>query len=132
MLEQVNRNIDEVTYNILEAIEGEIQNSSFKKLREEVSLILDHMGKQVVETDVLLYTLALGGIGFVAMTLALTYGVTHMPVHRSAIILLFELVAGALSAQLLTDEVVRLNEWIGGALIITAAWFEAHRHLRAP
>ena len=33
--DMLNQNIDEVTYNILEAIEGEIQNSTFKKLREE-------------------------------------------------------------------------------------------------
>ena len=31
----LNQGMDEVTYDILEAIEGEIQNSSFKKLREE-------------------------------------------------------------------------------------------------
>jgi hypothetical protein len=31
----LNQNIDEVTYDILEAIEGEIQTSTFRKLREE-------------------------------------------------------------------------------------------------
>ena len=33
--DMLNQNIDEVTYNILEAIEGEIQNSTFRKLGEE-------------------------------------------------------------------------------------------------
>ncbi|HHH36168.1 MAG TPA: hypothetical protein ENK48_04995 [Gammaproteobacteria bacterium] len=52
-----------------------------------------------------------------------------MPAHRSAVILLFELVAGAVSAQLLTDEVVQANEWLGGVLIVTAAWFAARASL---
>ena len=95
-----------------------------------VLLLIQQQPLPVVETRVLFYALLLGGAALVFMTLALTYGVTHMPAHRSAVILLFELVAGAVSAQLLTDEVVRINEWIGGALIIIAAWFEAHRHMR--
>lgn len=68
---------------------------------------------------------ALGWFGIVIMTLAVQYGVTHMPVHRSAVILLFELVAGAVSAGLLTEEVVRPLEWLGGALIIAAAYWAA-------
>ena len=68
---------------------------------------------------------ALGGIGIVLMTLAVVYGVTHMPVHRSAVILLFELVAGSLSSQWLTAEVVQANEWAGGTLILAAAWLAA-------
>ncbi len=68
---------------------------------------------------------ALGMFGMVLMTVSVQYGVTHMPVHRSAVILLFELVAGALSAALLTDETVRPNEWAGGLMIVTAAWLAA-------
>ncbi len=68
---------------------------------------------------------ALGTIGIVVMTWAVQYGVTHMPVHRSAVILLFEVVAGALSAQILTSEVVLPREWIGGILILLAGWFIA-------
>ncbi len=68
---------------------------------------------------------ALGLFGITVMTLAVQYGVTHMPVHRSAVILLFELVAGALSAWWLTDEHVAAHEWLGGALIVTAAWLAA-------
>ena len=69
----------------------------------------------------------LGLFGFALATIAVQYGVTHMPVHRSAVILLFELVVGAVSSQLLTDEVVRPIEWVGGALILTAAWLTAKR-----
>ncbi len=73
---------------------------------------------------------ALGACGITVMTLAVQYGVTHMPVYRSAVILLFELVAGTASSQLLTDEVVSELEWLGGVLIISAAWFAARAQLR--
>lgn len=78
-----------------------------------------------VGAGVWLGAVALGWFGIVIMTLAVQYGVTHMPVHRSAVILLFELIAGAVSAGLLTDEVVRPLEWAGGALIIVAAYWAA-------
>jgi drug/metabolite transporter (DMT)-like permease len=68
----------------------------------------------------------LGWFGFVVMTISVIYGVTHMPVHRSAVILLFELVVGAVSSLLLTDEQVQSQEWIGGALILMAAYLAAH------
>ena len=70
----------------------------------------------------------LGLCGFLVMTLSVLYGVTRMPIHRSAVILLFELVAGAISSLLLTDEVVLPREWIGGFMIITAAWLAARIH----
>lgn len=70
---------------------------------------------------------ALGLFGMVTMTLLVQYGVSHMPVHRSAIILLFELVAGAISQQLLTDEVMTLMEWGGGGLVVVAAVLTALR-----
>jgi len=71
--------------------------------------------------------MALGLFGMVAMTFSVQYGVTHMPVYRSAVILLFELVAGAVSAQLLTDEKVLAQEWVGGLMVLLAAWFAASR-----
>ncbi len=67
----------------------------------------------------------LGGVGIILAGLTVVYGVSHMPVHRSAIIMLFELVAGAVSSQWLTDEVVTMTEWLGGALIVLGAWFAA-------
>lgn len=83
-----------------------------------------------VDEHVLLSAIALGLIGIGIMTWAVIYGVTHMPVHRSAVILLFEVVAGAVSAQVLTNEVVQINEWIGGVFIISAALFVAQSHTR--
>lgn len=73
----------------------------------------------------------LGLCGFLVMSLAVVYGVTRMPVHRSAVILLFELVVGAVSSLLLTDEVILLREWLGGGLIIVAAYVAAHIHARS-
>ena len=69
----------------------------------------------------------LGLMGMVVMTMAVQYGVTRMPVQRSAVILLFELVAGAISAQLLTNEIVLPQEWWGGGLILVAGYLAARR-----
>jgi drug/metabolite transporter (DMT)-like permease len=83
-----------------------------------------------VATGVYLGAVLLGLCGFLLMTVAVQYGVTRMPVHRSAVILLFELVVGAVSSLLLTDEAVLPREWAGGALIIVAAWLAARSHAR--
>lgn len=78
-----------------------------------------------VTSSVWLGAVALGLFGIYIMTYATQYGVTHMPVHRSAVIMLFELVAGALSAYWLTSEQVAPLEWFGGVLIIGAAYWTA-------
>jgi len=78
------------------------------------------------------YAWLIGALLMVIMTFSVVYGVTHMPVHRSSVILLFELVAGAVSSQWLTDEVILPREWIGGALVIMAAWLSARRQLQYP
>lgn len=68
---------------------------------------------------------ALGLFGLFFATLALFYGVTHMPVQRSSVIMLFEIVVGALSASWLAGETLDWHEWIGGTLIIIAGAFIA-------
>lgn len=70
-------------------------------------------------------TVALGMFGILFMTAFVQYGVTHLPVHRSAVLALIELVAGAVSQQLLTSEVVTPREWAGGALIMFGAYLTA-------
>ncbi len=67
----------------------------------------------------------LGWFAIVLMTVSVQYGVTYMPVQRSAVILLFELVVGAVSSQILTAEVVSVREWVGGVLIAASAYFAA-------
>jgi len=68
---------------------------------------------------------ALGLFGILFMTVLVQYGVSHLPVHRSAVLALIELVVGAVSQQLLTDEVVSAREWAGGGLILIGAWLAA-------
>ncbi len=80
----------------------------------------------VINAMSLFLILATGSIGMLLMTYTAQYGVTHLPVHRSAVIFLFEIVAGAVSAMLLTDEVVTFREWAGGLLVIIAAWMTAN------
>ena len=62
----------------------------------------------------------LGILGFFFATFAVQYGVTHMPVQRSSVILLFELVVGTGSAAVLAGERLAWNEWVGGFLILIA------------
>ncbi|OUR73623.1 hypothetical protein A9Q78_02825 [Methylophaga sp. 41_12_T18] len=64
----------------------------------------------------------LGWLAIVAMTVAVLYGVARMPVYRSAVIMLFELVVAAIAAWFLTEEVMTVQEWCGGLLIILAAY----------
>ena len=77
---------------------------------------------QNVSSEAWLGALVLGALGIFSATLAVVYGVARMPVHRSATILLFELVVGAVSSQWLTDEIVTTVEWFGGGLIVLAAY----------
>ena len=79
----------------------------------------------VVGWEMFALAAALGVFGITLMTLAVQYGVSHMPVHRSAIILLFELVVGAVSAAWLAQEMLSAQEWAGGLLIVAAAWLSA-------
>lgn len=94
-------------------------------------LLLADTGQPQVSADVLLWTMLVGGIAMIIMTLSVQYGVTHMPVQRSAVILLFELVVVAVSAEILTNEQVSLQEWLGGLFIIAAALLAARQQTSA-
>ncbi|MCI0508106.1 MAG: DMT family transporter [Gammaproteobacteria bacterium] len=88
-------------------------------------IMLADMPIPQVETGILTWTTLIGCVMIIVMTLSVQYGVTHMPVYRSAVILLFELVAAALSAQWLSDEVIEGKELTGGSLIILAGYLSA-------
>lgn len=60
-------------------------------------------------------------LALVGLSLALQYGLSRLPANRAIVILLFELVVAAIAAYLLTDEKLRLQDWIGGALIVAAS-----------
>ena len=94
-----------------------------------VWILLVHSPVPDVSTTTLGGAVLLGWFGFVIMTVTVVYGVTHMPVHRSAVILLFELVIGAVSSLLLTDERILPREWIGGAMILISAYLAAREHI---
>ena len=66
--------------------------------------------------------LLVGGIGvaLVGMGLALQYGLSRLPANRAIVILLFELVVAAIAAYVFAGEVMRLQDWVGGALIVAA------------
>ena len=79
-------------------------------------------------TGAWLGTIALGVSGFLLATLAVQYGATHLPVQRTTVLLLFEIVAGAVSSAWLAGEYTGPREWLGGLLIVGAgvatAWPE--------
>jgi drug/metabolite transporter (DMT)-like permease len=71
-------------------------------------------------------TIVLGVSGFFLATLAVQYGATRLPVQRTTVLLLFEIVAGAVSSAWLAGEYTGPREWVGGLLIVgagvVAAW----------
>jgi len=81
-----------------------------------------------VQVNTIYLALIIGLVLMSVMTFCVIYGVTHMPVHRSAVILIFEVVAAAVSTYLLTDERLNMREWIGGAIVILAAYLAAMQH----
>jgi drug/metabolite transporter (DMT)-like permease len=78
-----------------------------------------------IEWSIFAGAVALGIGGILLMTLFVQYGVTHLPVHRSAVLALIELVAGAIAQQWLTEESVSAREWAGGVLIVCGAYLAA-------
>jgi len=62
----------------------------------------------------------IGFPGMLAMTWTAQYGVTYLPIQRSSVIFLLEIVVGAISAALWTNEIVRNIEYVGGVLIVSA------------
>jgi len=88
-----------------------------------VSLLLMVMqGSAIPSASVVAWAavMVLGAGGFLLTTLAVVYGVSHMPVQRSSVILLLEILVGALSAWWLAGESLNMREWLGGFLIILA------------
>lgn len=71
--------------------------------------------------------LLLMGVGLIvfALSVIVQYGLTHTPANRAIVIMLVELVAAAVAAYFLTDEVMALREWLGGAMIVSASLLSA-------
>lgn len=64
--------------------------------------------------------IGLGLLGFLFAGLCTVYGVSRMPVQRSAVIMLFELIVAAISAWLIIGEAISGQIWLGGSMIIIA------------
>ncbi|MFV1982523.1 MAG: DMT family transporter [Thiohalomonadales bacterium] len=88
-----------------------------------IMLLFENSSLNTVSAQVILSAILIGTIFIVIMTTAVMYGVSHMPVQRSAIILLFELIVAVVSASLLTNEIVLIREWVGGLFILSAGYF---------
>jgi drug/metabolite transporter (DMT)-like permease len=72
-------------------------------------------------------------MGFIALflmvaTILVQFGVTQLTAIRSSVLFLFELVVAAFASYYLAHEVMSLNEWIGGSLIVLAALIAALNH----
>ena len=67
------------------------------------------------------------GVGLVVfgLSVAVQYGLAHVPANRAIVIMLFELVIAALGAYFLAGEAMTTREWIGGAMIISASLFSS-------
>ena len=65
------------------------------------------------------------GAALFCSTAIVFYGVSQMPAVRAIVIMLFELVVGAVSSAWLAGESMSLREWIGGTLIVAATLFSA-------
>ena len=63
---------------------------------------------------------AVVGVTLITSSVAMQFGLTHMTANRAAVILLFELIVAAAAAHYLAGEVSRLQDWIGGTMIVTA------------
>ena len=85
-------------------------------------LTLQQSSVPSISLNLWLMVMLFGGLCFTAMTVSVLYGLARMPVFRSAILMLFELLVAAVSAWLLTDERMSAAEWLGGALIFIAAY----------
>lgn len=74
--------------------------------------------------------LAMGliAIFLMAATILVQFGVTQLTAIHSSVLFLFELVVAAIASYYLAHEVMSLNEWIGGSLIIIAALTSALNH----
>lgn len=105
-----------------------------------VKMIMSWLGVMVVTSTFLLVTpsefsvsntlpalfaMLTGMLLIAPMTAAVVYGVTHMPIHRSAVILLFEVVASVVSTYLLIEERLSVAEWVGGCIVVFAAYLAA-------
>jgi drug/metabolite transporter (DMT)-like permease len=74
-----------------------------------------------------LQLMAFGLVWVFAATVGTLWGVAHMEAGRSSVLIIMELVTAVASASLINGTQLRPIEWLGGALIVGAAFLEARR-----
>ncbi len=85
-----------------------------------IVLLFTQQPLPATSSEMTVLILLLGFPFMLIMTWTAQYGVTHLPVQTSSVIFLLEIVAGAVSADWLTSEVLGQGEYLGGSLIVVA------------
>ena len=76
--------------------------------------------------------LALLGVVICATSFAVQYALAHLPANRAITLFLFELVVAAVASYFLADEAMRLRDWIGAVLIVSASLLSGRLHTERP
>lgn len=84
-----------------------------------------------VPAGVWLELVAFGLIWLLIATIGTQWGVAHLEAGRSAVLIIMELVAAVASAALINGTRLEALEWLGGLLIVAAAFVEARRPAEA-
>ena len=69
----------------------------------------------------LTWQISLLALGWLVSMAAVQYGLTHLEAGRAAVLVVFELIAAVLSSAWFGSHAIGPNEWLGAALITTAA-----------
>lgn len=84
-----------------------------------------------VPPTVWLQLMAFGLVWVFAATVGTLWGVAHMEAGKSSVLIIMELVTAVASASLINGTGLRPIEWLGGVLIVGAAFLEARRPAEA-
>jgi drug/metabolite transporter (DMT)-like permease len=84
-----------------------------------------------VPVNVWLELVGFGLVWIFVATVGTQWGVSHMEAGRSAVLIIMELVTAVTSAALINGTQLRPIEWLGGSLIVAAAFLEARRPAEA-
>lgn len=74
------------------------------------------------------WLLALTGLVLCATSIAVQYGLTHLPANQAVVLFLSELVFAAVSSYFLAGEEMGLQEMIGAVLIVSASLLSGKMH----
>lgn len=84
-----------------------------------------------VPFGVWLELVAFGLLWLLVATVGTLWGVSHLEAGRSAVLIIMELVTAVASAALINGTRLQVLEWLGGFLIVAAAFAEARRPAEA-